>query len=69
MSIEIINPGLATSVQDLGRPGYFHLGIPIGGAMDRLAMRSPTWLAMMNQPRVLSLCLWGQKLDLIATVS
>lgn len=44
MSIEIINPGLATSVQDLGRPGYFHLGIPIGGAMDRLAMRSANLL-------------------------
>jgi len=44
MSIEIINPGLVTSVQDLGRPGYFHLGIPIGGAMDRLAMRSANLL-------------------------
>lgn len=40
MAVKVIKPGLLTTVQDLGRPGYFHLGIPIGGAMDRLAMRA-----------------------------
>ena len=40
MTIKVLNPGLSTTVQDLGRPGYFHLGIPIGGAMDRLALRA-----------------------------
>jgi allophanate hydrolase subunit 2 len=40
MTIKVLHPGLSTSVQDLGRPGYFHLGIPIGGAMDRYAMRA-----------------------------
>ncbi|EKE71274.1 biotin-dependent carboxyltransferase family protein [Celeribacter baekdonensis] len=44
MTLEIIKPGLATSVQDLGRPGYFHLGIPEGGAMDRLALRAANLL-------------------------
>lgn len=39
MAIKIINPGLSTTVQDLGRPGYYHIGIPISGAMDRLAAR------------------------------
>ena len=39
MAIKVISPGLATTVQDLGRPGYFHLGIPISGAMDRYALR------------------------------
>lgn len=38
MTFEIVKPGLATTVQDLGRPGYFHLGIPEGGAMDRQAL-------------------------------
>lgn len=38
MPLEIIHPGLLTTIQDLGRPGYFHLGIPLGGAMDRLAL-------------------------------
>ncbi len=36
--IEVRAPGLATTVQDLGRPGYYHLGIPLSGAMDRLAL-------------------------------
>lgn len=39
MSFKVLQPGLSTSIQDLGRPGYFHLGIPIGGAMDRFALR------------------------------
>ncbi|HEV2505759.1 MAG TPA: biotin-dependent carboxyltransferase family protein [Mesorhizobium sp.] len=44
MVVSVINPGLATTVQDLGRPGYFHLGIPIGGAMDRMALRAANLL-------------------------
>jgi len=39
MTFEVIKPGLLTTIQDLGRPGYFHLGIPEGGAMDRASMR------------------------------
>lgn len=38
MSIKVIKPGLATSVQDKGREGYYHLGIPPSGAMDQYAM-------------------------------
>ncbi|SEM71227.1 5-oxoprolinase subunit C family protein [Palleronia pelagia] len=44
MTLEIIKPGISTTIQDLGRPGYFHLGIPEGGAMDRLALRSANLL-------------------------
>ncbi|MDQ0454027.1 biotin-dependent carboxyltransferase family protein [Rhizobium paknamense] len=44
MAIKVLHPGLATSIQDLGRPGYFHLGIPQGGAMDRLALRAANLL-------------------------
>ncbi len=44
MTLRIKNPGLATSIQDLGRPGYFHLGIPMGGAMDRYALRAANML-------------------------
>ena len=44
MTVRVLNPGLSTTVQDLGRPGYFHLGIPIGGAMDRLALRAANLL-------------------------
>ena len=44
MPINVKSAGLATTIQDLGRPGYFHLGIPIGGAMDRFALRSANLL-------------------------
>lgn len=39
MSIQVIKPGLATTVQDAGRPGYYHLGIPQSGALDQYALR------------------------------
>ena len=39
MSLSIIRPGLLTTVQDLGRPGYQHLGVVLSGAMDALALR------------------------------
>jgi biotin-dependent carboxylase-like uncharacterized protein len=44
MTVRVLNPGLSTTVQDLGRPGYFHLGIPVGGAMDNLALRAANLL-------------------------
>lgn len=37
LTVEIIEPGLSTTVQDRGRFGYYHLGIPQGGAMDALS--------------------------------
>lgn len=39
MAIKVLSPGLSTTVQDLGRPGYYHLGIPLSGGMDRFALR------------------------------
>ncbi|MGJ5177520.1 biotin-dependent carboxyltransferase family protein [Bradyrhizobium oligotrophicum] len=38
MVIKVLKPGLATTVQDLGRPGYYHIGIPLSGGMDRHAL-------------------------------
>ncbi|MBO6536586.1 MAG: biotin-dependent carboxyltransferase family protein [Balneolaceae bacterium] len=37
-SLEVINPGIFTSLQDKGRFGYRKFGIPISGAMDEQAM-------------------------------
>jgi biotin-dependent carboxylase-like uncharacterized protein len=37
--IVVESPGLFTTVQDLGRPGYAHLGISVCGAADQLALR------------------------------
>jgi len=38
MAIKVLKPGLSTTVQDLGRPGYYHIGIPLSGGMDRHAL-------------------------------
>ena len=32
--LEILEPGLLTTVQDGGRPGFTDLGVPVGGACD-----------------------------------
>jgi KipI family sensor histidine kinase inhibitor len=33
-AIEVVRPGPLATVQDLGRPGFGHLGVPAGGAAD-----------------------------------
>jgi len=38
-SLEVIEPGLLTTVQDTGRRGYQRFGVPVSGAMDPLALR------------------------------
>ncbi|MEU8786643.1 hypothetical protein [Streptomyces sp. NPDC048637] len=42
-SLEILAPGPLTTVQDLGRPGWSHLGVPHSGAAD------PASLALANR--------------------
>lgn len=37
--IEVLRPGMLTTVQDLGRPGHRAEGLPLGGAADAFAMR------------------------------
>jgi len=37
--ITVLKPGLLTTVQDLGRPGYQQYGIVVGGALDAFAAR------------------------------
>jgi len=37
--IHVVAPGLQTSVQDLGRRGFAHLGVGASGAMDDVALR------------------------------
>ena len=39
MSLRLVRPGLLTTVQDLGRFGHQHEGVPVGGAMDAPALR------------------------------
>jgi biotin-dependent carboxylase-like uncharacterized protein len=44
MAVKVLKPGLSTTVQDLGRPGYYHIGIPLSGGMDRLALKAANLL-------------------------
>ncbi len=37
--VEVIKPGPLATVQDLGRPGYGHLGVPRSGAADVASLR------------------------------
>lgn len=37
--IEVLAPGPYSTVQDLGRPGYAHLGVPCSGAADAASLR------------------------------
>jgi KipI family sensor histidine kinase inhibitor len=37
-SLTVIAPGLLTTVQDAGRPGWQAAGVPVGGALDRASM-------------------------------
>jgi biotin-dependent carboxylase-like uncharacterized protein len=37
--LEVIRAGALTTVQDLGRPGWAHLGVPRSGALDAPALR------------------------------
>ncbi|MCF3639605.1 biotin-dependent carboxyltransferase family protein [Rhizobium sp. TRM95111] len=67
MAVKVITPGLATSVQDLGRPGCYHVGIPEGGGMDRFATRIAN-LLVGNDPgaAVLEATFMGPELEFTA---
>jgi allophanate hydrolase subunit 2 len=49
MAVRVVKPGFSTTIQDLGRPGYYHLGIPISGAMDRYALKVANLLVGNNE--------------------
>ena len=39
-TIEVLQPGFLTTVQDSGRHGYQRFGVPVSGAMDTFALRA-----------------------------
>lgn len=43
--IEVLQSGTRATLQDAGRPGHRHLGIPTSGAADRLSFAFANWLA------------------------
>jgi antagonist of KipI len=49
VTIRVISGGLQTTVQDLGRVGHQRGAIPVGGAMDRIALRIANMLVGNDQ--------------------
>ena len=47
--IKVIQPGMLSTIQDLGRYGYQRYGVPVSGAMDEFAMRSANLLVGNKQ--------------------
>lgn len=63
LNLHIIRSGLYTRIQDLGRPNYQSSGVPLGGALDRLAAIQANYLVEnpLDNP-VLEITLSGPKL-------
>ena len=63
MAIEVIKPGLATTVQDAGRVGYYNIGIPLSGALDQYSFRAANLLVGNDEnAAVLECALLGPEL-------
>jgi antagonist of KipI len=74
MALTVLDPGLLTTVQDLGRTGCQHLGVPVSGAMDRFALMAANRL-VGNPPGAAGLeALWlgpalGADIDCLVAAS
>jgi biotin-dependent carboxylase-like uncharacterized protein len=53
-ALRIVTPGLLTTVQDLGRYGYQHLGVPVCGALDPVSLQAANIL-VGNAPNTAAL--------------
>lgn len=62
--IEVIDPGFYSSIQDSGRFGYRHLGVPVSGSMDKKSMNLCNRI-LFNEKNaaVMEICLKGPKLE------
>ncbi|HEY7064414.1 MAG TPA: 5-oxoprolinase subunit PxpB [Chloroflexota bacterium] len=62
--LDVLAPGLLTTVQDLGRAGYARYGVPTAGAMDELAARAANRLVgNADDAAVLEITLAGPTLS------
>ncbi len=48
-ALRVLSPGLLTTIQDRGRIGYQHLGVPVSGALDPVALAAANAL-VNNRP-------------------
>jgi len=70
MTLEVIDPGLLLTVQDLGRPGHEHLGVPRAGAADARSLAAANRL-VGNEPGAAALeaTLLGPRLRAVRAVT
>lgn len=63
MSVQVISPGLLTTIQDNGRESYMEFGVPVSGPMDRYAAKVANLLVGNNEEAaVMEITLAGPKL-------
>ena len=65
--LRVLSPGLFTTLQDIGRVGYQHLGVPAGGALDPVALQAANAL-VNNAPDTAALEIFyrGPTLEVVA---
>jgi biotin-dependent carboxylase-like uncharacterized protein len=64
MAIKVLKPGLATTVQDAGREGYYNVGIPLSGALDQYSFRTANLLVGNDESAAVFECtLMGPELE------
>lgn len=62
--LTIVSPGAYTSVQDMGRFGYRHLGVPLSGSMDQQSSKLANLLVNnTEQNPVIEVTLSGPKIQ------
>ncbi|GAJ25761.1 allophanate hydrolase 2 subunit 2 [Liquorilactobacillus sucicola DSM 21376 = JCM 15457] len=67
-TVEILDGGLATTIQDLGRPNYQAEGIPVSGAVDNMAQRLANVLVDNEEnAATLEFCMLGPKIRFYCT--
>jgi KipI family sensor histidine kinase inhibitor len=67
-AVEVLDPGPMLTVQDLGRTGWAHLGVPVAGALDRGAAAEANRLAgNLDRSALLESTLGGCRLRLRAS--
>lgn len=66
---EVIKPGLATSVQDLGRTGFQQYGVVVSGAMDAFALQVANVLVGNERTNAgLEIVIMGPKIKILRDV-
>lgn len=65
-ALRILSPGPCTTVQDLGRHGAYHMGVPVSGMLDDYAGQIANWLvANPADSATLEMSLIGAELEIL----